>query len=285
MVGLRKNAKWYLLGVLLFVNALIWYALIQDGGKGVLTVAFLDVGQGDAIYIEAPNGNQLLIDGGRGKGMLRELAKVMPFYDRSIDVVLATHPDQDHIGGLPELLNRYEVKTILRSGVIHDTGVYHALNKVIQTRKVEEIFARRGMRIHLDNNVYLEILFPDRDVTHFKPNDASVVTRLVYNETEFIFTGDAPKDIEEYVASLDGNSLQSDVLKVGHHGSKTSTSELFLGAVLPSIAVISVEEDSRYGHPHEEVLETLTEFNIEIVATSEAGTIVFESDGKKLWRR
>lgn len=285
MIGLRKHARWYLLGALIFANVLIWYALIQGSGKGILTVAFLDVGQGDAIYIEAPNGNQLLIDGGRGKGMLRELATVMPFYDRSIDVVLATHPDQDHIGGLPELLTRYEVGTILRSGAVADTGVYHALNEAIQAKDTKEILARRGMRIHLSDNVYLDILFPDRDVTEFKPNDASLVARLVYGDAEFIFTGDAPKAIEEYVASLDGSLLRSDVLKVGHHGSKTSTSKLFLGAVLPSIAVISVEENSRYGHPHEEVLETLAEFDVEVVATSEEGTIVFESDGKKLWRR
>lgn len=285
MTALKEHAKWYFLVALILANAVIWYALALGGGKGVLTVAFLDVGQGDAIYIEAPNGNQILIDGGPGKGMLRELAKVTPFYDRSIDVVIATHPDKDHIGGLPELLTRYEVGVIMRSGAVNDTGVFQSLNEIIQRKNVEELLARRGMRVQLGGGAYLDILFPDRDATDFEPNDASVITRLVYGETKFLFTGDAPKDIEEYIARLDRSLLKSDVLKVGHHGSKTSTGALFLGAVLPSIGIISAEENSRYGHPHQEVLDILAEFNIETIATSEAGTIVFESDGKKIWRR
>jgi len=285
MTALREHVKWYFLAALVLTNAIIWYALVLGGGKGMLTVAFLDVGQGDAIYIEAPNGNQVLIDGGPGRGLLRELSKVIPFYDRSIDIVIATHPDKDHIGGLPELLTRYEVGVILRSGAVNDTGVFQSLNGIIQRKDVEELLAKRGMRVQLGGGAYLDILFPDRDVTGFEPNDASVITRLVYGETEFLFTGDAPKDIEEYVARLDGSLLKSDVLKVGHHGSKTSTGALFLGAVLPSIGIISAEKNSRYGHPHQEVLDTLAEFNIETIATSEAGTIVFKSDGKKLWRR
>jgi len=285
MQNLLKNLQFWLLAALLVANMFIWYAIWTEENGGVLTVAFLDVGQGDAIFIEAPNGNQLLIDGGPTKGVLTELSKLMPLYDRSIDVVIATHPDKDHIGGLIEVLERYEVDVVLRSGAENDTGVYHVLNGSIEREDALEILARRGQRLVLDDGVFLDILFPDRDVTDFDPNDASVVARLVYGETTFLFTGDAPKSIEEYLASLGDDAVESDVLKVGHHGSKTSSSEYFLAAVLPQIAVISAEQDSRYGHPHAEVLEALEAYKAEVVETSKLGTIVFTSDGKRLLHR
>jgi competence protein ComEC len=277
------NLPLYILVVLFVVNIFIYSLIFDQGREKLLTVAFLDVGQGDSIFIEAPNGNQMLIDGGANAQVLRELRKVMPFYDRSIDIVIATHPDQDHIGGLVEVVGRYDVKYFLDPGVESETAVYAGLMDNIEENQIERIIARRDTIIDLGDGVTLKVLFPDRDVSGVETNDASIITRLVYGESEVMMTGDAPKKIEEYVVSLDGEDLESDVLKVGHHGSKTSTSELFLGFVDPQYAIISAGENNRYGHPHQEVLDILETFDVPILNTS-GGTIVFQSDGTDIWR-
>lgn len=243
-------------------------------------MAFLDVGQGDAIFIETPNGTQVLLDGGPNKKVLRELSQVMSFYDRSIDMIITSHPDADHIGGIPEVLNRFEIKNILIPGVGSDTDVYSEMINVAQKKDVELLYARQG-RIFLDeeNGVYLDILFPDRDVADFDKNMASVVAELVYGDATFLFTGDSPQSIENYLITKNSTALNVDVLKLGHHGSKTSTGEDFLGYVSPDYAVISAGEGNSYGHPNQEVLSLLEQFDIEYLETSKEGTIFFESDG------
>jgi competence protein ComEC len=283
MESVKTNAKWYLLAALFLANILIWCAVFAEERNNILTVAFLDVGQGDAIFIEAPNGNQMLVDSGPNTKVLRELSKLMPFYDRSIDVVIATHPDADHIGGLIDVFERFDIGMFLEPGVEHDTNAYAALLRAVDKEASTRFLARRGMSIVLDNGVIIRILFPDRDVAGLDTNDASIVAQLVYGETEFLLTGDSPQKIEEYLTSLYGDELESDVLKVGHHGSKTSTSELFLGFASPRIAVISAGAQNRYGHPHEKVLSVLEQFDVETFITSKLGTIVFESDGKDVW--
>ena len=138
------------------------------------------------------------------------------------------------------------------------------------------------MKIVLSDGVYLKVLFPDRDVSGIEANDASIIAQLVYGDTEFIFSGDASQKMEKYVAGLDGKGLESDVLKLGHHGSKTSTSNIFLGLVNPDYTVVSAGEDNRYGHPHKEVLDTLEQFAVPLLGTYESGTVVFETDGENL---
>lgn len=278
----RRYAQWYFFTVLFLATFLVWYAVFAEERKDILTVAFLDVGQGDAIFIEAPNGNQVLIDGGPNKKVLRELSKLMPFYDRSIDIVIATHPDADHIGGLVDVVERFDIDIFLEPGVQSDTKTYEELLRLVEAERSRYVVARRGMSIALDDGVYLKILFPDRDVSDVDTNDASIIVQLVYGKTEFLLTGDAPKKIEEYVVFLDGENLRSDVLKLGHHGSKTSSSELFIGFVSPSRAIISAGKNNRYGHPHDEVLDTLEQFEIDTLSTYEEGTIVFRSDGESL---
>ena len=260
----------------------IWYAEYDKPSGNTLTVSFLDVGQGDATFIEAPNGTQVLIDGGSGGSITRALSDVMPFFDRSIDMVIATHPDEDHIGGLPEVLKRFQVDQFLEPGVPDNNATLDTILRYIVVEEVEHVIARRGQRLWLDEEkgVYLQVLFPDRDVSEVTDaNDGSIVIRLVYGETEFLFTADAPKGIENYVVWLDSESVQADVLKVGHHGSRTSTDEYFVGWVDPQYAVISAGCDNRYGHPHQEVIANLTKYTVEILETCTEGTIVFESTG------
>lgn len=240
----------------------------------------------------------MLIDGGPGKAVLRELSKVMPFYDRSIDVVLATHADQDHVGGLPDVLKKYKANVFMESGVPGESSSYQELEKIVekletsaqgreagQSISFKKILARRGMTVDLGDGAILQILFPDRDPSGMETNTASIVARLVYGENEFLFTSDSPVAIEDYLTfqemlkSSNENLLKSDVLKVSHHGSKTSTGKAFVSAVSPEYTVISVGKDNRYGHPNQEVLDTLTNFGAKILRTDLIGRIVFKSDG------
>lgn len=282
----KKYIQWFVFSILLVANLFIWGIEIQRDRRGELTVSFLDVGQGDAIYIEAPNGNQVLIDGGRGRQTLRALGRVMPFFDRSLDLVIATHPDQDHIGGLPDVLSRMQIDAVVTTENTSETGAYEAFENEIQDERATRVLARAGERIILDEGVVLEILSPDRDVAGWETNTASIVARLSYGAQSFLFTGDAPQEIEKYIVSKNTNTtssgLNSTVLKLGHHGSRTSTSRAFLSAVNPSYTIISAGKENTYGHPHKEVMDLLSEFNIPSFNTASGGTITFVTDGEDM---
>lgn len=280
------NKFWreYTLIVLVLANALVWLVLYQSR-EITLKVYFLDVGQGDAILVDTPSHKQLLIDGGRNKQIVSELGKILPFGDRILDVVIATHPDADHIGGLPEVVSRYDVGLLLESGVESENKIDDELDRRAVDKGVRKLLARRGMRVSFGDGVVLRILFPDRDVTRWETNDASIVARLDYGESSFLFTGDSPIKIENTLINYSEESkelLDVDVLKVGHHGSRTSTSLSYAQTVSPEYAVISAGKGNRYGHPHKEVLEILSKVGTKVVSTMESGTIKFETDGKTL---
>lgn len=275
----------------LVLTLCVWYAVAKEDRQGVLTVSFLDVGQGDSIFIDAPSGRQVLIDGGSSARVVRELGKRMPWWDRSIDVLVPTHPDADHITGLIDVLARYKVGTVVRSSVAGDTQLATTLDAAIRSEKAEVVVALRGQIIDLGGSstgsglrAYLEVLSPDRDVRTVETNTGSVVLRLVYGKTAFMLTGDAPQGIEKYLVYLDDEALRSDVLKAGHHGSKTSSAPLFLGFVNPAYAVFSRGCDNRYGHPAPEVVERFKAFGIPTLDTCEEGTITFVSDGQTVRR-
>jgi competence protein ComEC len=288
--------------LLLVANAAVWQVVFtspvrKDGAnEQLLTVAFLDVGQGDAIYIEAPNGNQIVVDGGPTAKILPELGALMPWYDKSIDMIVITNPDKDHIAGFVSVLKRFDVKYLLEPGTENKSLVNTEVHELARAKKVEQVFARRGMKIVLDSHagVMLTVLFPDRDVSKESSNDGSIVMQLTYGETEVMLTGDATSEVERHILSLasvattstnkfSDPQLQSDVLKVGHHGSKTSTAPEFVRALNPQFAVISSGRENKYGHPAEEVLGILGSFPLEILRTDQQGTIVMKSDGKRFW--
>lgn len=284
MTSIRKHAALYFLGTLFVANFFIWYAVSAES-RGTLTVAFLDVGQGDAIFIESPTGKQILLDGGPDGSVLSRIGALMPFYDRSIDMLIVSNPDKDHFAGFIDVLKNYQVGEIMEPGTVPGTKIYETFKEAVAEEGVEPVIARRGIVIDLGGDVYLEILFPDRDVSGLSTNDGSVIAKLVYGDISFMLPGDTTKNIEEYLALLDGKDLDIDVLKVGHHGSKTSSSEIFLAATTPDYAIISAGEGNRYGHPHQEVIDRLNASSIKILGTYEQGTIVFESDGEQLWRK
>lgn len=268
--------------VLIFVSALIWYAALREDRHGQLRVSFLDIGQGDSIYIESPSGTQALIDGGADSTVIRRLSEVMPWYDRSIDLVIGTHPDADHIGGLIDVFSRYKVANIMQSSVLGNTVTWNAFEKAAKAETVNVIDAKRGEIVQLGGGAYLEVLFPDRNVAHLETNTGCVVTKLVYGKTSFMFSCDSPQAVEKYLVELDGTNLQSTVMKPGHHGSKTSTSPLWVGYVDPEYAVFSRGCNNKYGFPHAETVATLQKFNIPIEDTCKQKTVTFVSDGEKV---
>lgn len=255
--------------------------MLALGETNKLRVYFFDVGQGDSILIDAPAG-RVLIDGGPDRKVLSELGKVLPFGDKRIDIVIATHPDADHITGLIEVLRRYDVDVLIESGAVSSNLRDDALLLAAEESGTERVNAKRAMTIGMGDGAVLTILFPNQDVSSWETNDSSIVSLLDYKEIQFLLTGDAPKKTEYLLVQLNEALLDAEVLHVGHHGSDTSTSLLFANAVSPEYAVISAGEDNRYGHPHKNVIETLAKTGTEILATYDAGTIMFETDGENL---
>ena len=281
-LSVRKIQVGFLV-ILVLLCGFVWYRVFC-APRNMLTVAFLNVGQGDAIYIQAPNGNSVLIDGGPPDGkVLSELGAVMSFFDRDIDVVIATHPDQDHIGGLPEVFSRYHVGALFESGLVSENGVYTAMEKEAEKDGTQKFLARGGEKIRLAQNVILEILYPDKN---FPPradtNSTSVVVKLTYGNELFLFTGDLPREQENELVQKYGTALHVSVLKFGHHGSKTSTSPEFLADVSPEYGVVSVGAENKYGHPNKETLDLAEQDQVKVLRTDADGRIVFETNGMNL---
>ena len=186
MHKLREHLHWWILGALCAGTVLAWYAVFSEDRDGKLIVAFLDVGQGDAIFIESPTGTQMLIDGGPDKSVLRQLGKVMPFYDRTIDVLVVTNPDKDHFAGFLDVLRSYKVGAVMEPGTLGAASEYAVLERLITEKGVKKLLVRRGQKIQLGDGAILEILFPDRDVSGLNPNEGSVVAKLSYGATSLL---------------------------------------------------------------------------------------------------
>jgi len=279
----NKRVVIWILAVLSLANVFAWsvvYDLLQNKP---LEVNFFDVGQGDAVFVETPQGYQVLIDGGPGSAVLERLAQEMPFWDRDLDLIVLTHPEHDHIAGLIEVLKRYQVDHILWTGVVRDTGEYEEWKKIVGNRD-GVVIARAGQVISTPQTRFY-VLHPFESLesqTVKNTNNSSVALSLWYAENTFLFTGDLYQSVENDLVERNGN-LSSDVLKIGHHGSKTSTGKGFLEAVRPKVAVISAGSGNRYGHPHEEVLDILNDYDINILRTDRDGDIKIISDGQKLY--
>lgn len=269
--------------VVLIVGVVFAVFLMQKNKEHFLKVAFLDVGQGDSIFIQTPSNKQVLIDGGANRSVLGELGRVMPFWDRSLDVVIATHPDKDHIGGLLSVLENFRVDQFVDTGLVADTQVYKSLELLIDVEGATEVIAAGGLEILLDeeHGIVLEILWPSEKLSDDR-NDTSIITKLSYGETSFLMTGDASVVVENRLVREWGELLDIDVLKLGHHGSKTSTSEIFLKATTPELAIISAGENNRYGHPNVSVIKRLKALHIPFLGTYKEGTIILKSDGETI---
>ena len=251
------------------------YALVGDEGE--LRVSFIDVGQGDSEFIELPNGETLLIDAGTNETGADVVNYIESLGYSSIDYVVGTHPHEDHIGGLDDVIRTFDVESVYMPKVTADTKTFEDVLDAVDEKGLTINTAKAGVTLVDGDRLSVKMLAPVLD-EYDNTNDYSAVIKVVYGDTSFLFTGDA----EEYAESLITGDVSADVLKVGHHGSSTSTGEAFLERVSPSYAVISCGLGNSYGHPHIETMEKLGSLGIPVLRTDEMGTVVAESDGTEI---
>lgn len=249
-----------------------------------LEVDFLAVGQGDAILIKTPAGQNILIDGGPGKTVINLLAENLPWRDRHIDLMILTHAHDDHVSGLIDVLKRYDVKKILYTGAAHNAPNYLAWLKLAMNKKTPLIIIDKKQTVNLGKGAKMEILYPDEsflDKTLEDLNQSSIVITLSYGQNKFLLMGDAGEEIEKKLIAS-GADLSADVLKIGHHGSQYSSSQDFLDKVNPEVAVIEVGEGNDFGHPSLRIIKRLERIGAEILRTDLNGTVKITSDKIKI---
>lgn len=265
-----------ILGILLLALATVGYAGLEKNEEEA-RVTFFNIGQGDAALIALPGDTQILVDGGPSEKIISKLESSLPFYDKEIELVILTHPHADHLRGLNYVLDEYQVKNILLSGAQYESGVYREFIENVGREGAQIHLAKVGDGVSWRGRPILEILSPSAPVlgqTFKKIHDSTVVSRLTLGDITFLLMGDAEEPLERRLLSA-GLLDDADVLKVGHHGSKTSTSQGLLATTLPEVAVISVGKNS-YGHPHPEVTRRLETLGSKVLRTDETGNIVWK---------
>jgi len=282
-----KVPKKWVISPLLIASILIWVAIL-NAPDDKLHVSILDVGQGDAILVQTPSHQNILIDGGPSpRAIDLELSKKLPFWDRTIDLVILTEPQADHMTGLTEVLRNYKVRQVFEPDIAYDSATYQQWLSLVESDEFGHQIAHAGQKIELGGGIKVDVLHPPSPLLQGTSDDVDnngLALRLSWNRVSFLFTSDIGKEAEWYLIAQRAN-LKSTVLKVAHHGSLTSTSEQFLAAVNPEIAVISVGTDNRFGLPRAEVVDRLVTYlgSDSIYFTSTHGTIEFTTDGERLW--
>jgi competence protein ComEC len=249
--------------------------------KGNMTAYFIDIGQGDSILIQFASKN-ILIDGGDKEMGERVVGLLQDKGVKKIDLLVATHPHDDHIGGLISVFKAFQIDEVLDSGQAHTSNTYRSFLGLIEQKNINYIAADSGKKIDLAPGLGIEVLSPPQGDIGDDLNDDSVVLRFIYGDISFLITGDAGQAAEKRMI-LYGYGLDSDVLKVGHHGSKTSTGKAFLGIVTPKVSVISVGAGNSYGHPSSEILKRLEQAGTEIYRTDLNGSVVATTNGRSIY--
>src|SRR5918996_1024538 len=250
-----------------------------------LTIAFVDVGQGDSILVILPNTKTLLIDGGQQEEYGKVLTSLRQHGLSHIDVVVATHPHADHIGGLIDVIKNVDVGQVLDSGQVHTTQTFEDFLDAIEMKKIPLKSVRGGDSINLDPTVKVEVLNPpanllDSAYNEAEFNDNSVILKLTYDEFSALLVGDIQETNEARLVSENTTALDAEVLKAGHHGSRTSSSSPFLSAVTPEVVIISIGAGNTYGHPHQEALDRISAARTEhLFRTDVDGTITLTANG------
>lgn len=239
-----------------------------------MRVHFFDVGQGDSILIESPNGKTMLVDGGvKGAGQ-QVVSYINELGIEKLDVVVATHPDADHIGGLIPVLNSIPIEQFYDSGKVHTSQTFEEMLSLIDSNNIPYNVPKTGDSIALDDELDVKVLNANENASD--NNDASIVLKVTYGNISFLLTGDAGVALEKEMLQ---QNVKATVLKAGHHGSNTSSSQSFIQAVQPEVTILSYGKDNKYGHPHAEVVERLQAIGSKIYATAETGTVTVSTDG------
>lgn len=261
------------LGVLVVATALYLFVPLSGYGQ-TLKITVLDVGQGDSILIQTPNQQRILIDAGPNAAVIHELAEVIPFWDREIDVILLTHPDTDHVAGFNDVLQRYKVGSLLTTDADADSAAFVSFRRAVKELGVKQRLFGRGLAVSLGNNVRLTGIWPNQpsDNSFADQNDSSIVGVLEFNNFEMLLTGDIDTEIANTI-SQQGQFANVDVLKVPHHGSKYGLTQQHLSILQPVVSIISVGKPNRYGHPSPATIQLLLNANSRILQTSQDGRI------------
>lgn len=253
--------------------------IISDGNT--MTVSFLDVGQGDCELISFPDGKLMLIDSGEAEYSQRVIDTLNSFGCDKIDFLVITHPHTDHMGGMSDIINTFEIGEIYMPKVSASTRTFENLLQTIADNSLSINTAKAGKTIYSDDLIDIKILSPYSQA-YDEANNYSAVVKLTYDEKSFLFTGDAEKEAEQEMLANCYFDLDCDVLKVSHHASRYSTTSSFLSAVAPDYAVIEVGADNPYGHPHQKTLDRLNDAGVQVYRTDISGDITFLCDGKSI---
>lgn len=266
--------------LLLLIATLVWAAVFSRPTPN-FSVWFLDVGQGDSAYLRFPDGRDALVDGGPNKDVLSELGEVMPYWDHDLDLIILTHNHSDHLAGVVEVLERYEVKEVWISGALHTSDLYLNFLETMKEKGIQPKIVQTGYSKEFAG-VGVEIIFPLDNWEGKRPNnqhDADVVSRFQYGQNSVLITGDL-EEIQEQAILKSNQNIKADILKVPHHGSDNGLVKPFLEAVAPKVAVISVGKDNKYGHPGKLTMQLLKQYNIQVFRSDEEGRVGFTLDGK-----
>ena len=243
-----------------------------------IVVHFLDVGQGDSEFIELPGGKCMLIDAGTPEYSQTVIESINSYGYSSIDYLVATHPHADHIGGMSDVVERFDIGEIYMPKVFASTKAFENLLNAISDKDLKISTAKAGVEVYSDSFLKMEFLAPVGN-SYDDLNNSSAVLKISCGSNSFLFTGDAEELSEKEMLKNNYTSLDADVLKVGHHGSDSSSTYDFLNAVSPKYAAISCGVDNSYGHPHKETLESLDKAGVETYRTDKQGTITITCDG------
>lgn len=270
-------------GLIAIVSAIFGQDIVGTSNlnaNGTVEISYLDVGQGDAAYIKV-NDMDILIDAGP-KSDVDKLIKQLE--EKNIDdfeIIVATHPHEDHIGGMTKVLQSYKVENFYMPKVEHSTKTFENMIKEVEKQGLKVKVLKEGVNIDIGEGALLETFSPNQE-EYNNLNNYSPIMKLTFGNNSFLFTGDAEKDVEEEVLKTYKDKLDSDVIKFGHHGSSTSSSQSFIEAVSPDYGIISCGVDNSYGHPHREILKLIQDMNIEAYRTDIQGQITVISDGNNI---
>ncbi|MBY6951613.1 MBL fold metallo-hydrolase [Clostridium botulinum] len=284
---MKLKKKNLIITCLLIFLSIVFTACSQQSSNAVntsnksneLKVHYIDVGQGDSILVQTKDKN-ILIDAGTRKSSDNLISYLKKQHIKKLDYVIATHPHEDHIGGMPKVIEEFEISNFYAPKKTANTKIFKDMILQLKKKNLKINVAKKGISLNLSNNSSLDFLAPVKD-NYENTNDSSAVVKLTHGNTKFLFTGDAEKTSEKDILNSN-EDLSSNVLKVGHHGSHSSSSKEFLDKINPKIAIISCGKNNDYGHPHKETMKELNKRNIEVYRTDIDGNIVLTSDGENI---
>lgn len=282
----KNNLKKYVILILLLSS--FFYTFFSYVQKNFFQVSnhnlrfhFIDVGQGDSSLIITPKGNTILIDAGDEAHAKKVVSYIREQGIEKLDLVIATHPDADHIGGMDKVIKNFDIDVFAMPDVSAKTNQYKQIQRELKTKKMKATRLYQGDEVQIDDDIDFEILSPVKGKKYDDTNEYSIVAKIVYKDTSFILMGDATMENEVDIIN-NVPDIDIDVLKLGHHGSSTSSSDYFITKTSPNIAIISCGKNNKYGHPHQEVMRVLKKHGVTPYRTDEMGDIVITSDGKEI---